>query len=215
MLQAVQPRRRVKKRLSFAESVRLMQSVRQFLPGDSYGRTLKLAEIFGCDRRTARRLLNSADDDLPCLRRVYLVNASKYTGVPTSALLHWRPSMPELQRRLEFIVRDDIPTLDRFKEMSLMAASMAARCMFGYAMPASYTVECDTYLEPMAVHLRFRKNESLTDQHVISLIRVQDIYKWRMVYNHDELGNRFRGVINDENFERILNFIKTSNDTKK
>lgn len=83
---------------------------------------------------------------------------------------------------------------------------MAARCMFGFGMPASFRVEHTDSLEPMSIHLRFRK-KTCTHVHEIEIVR--DAYKkWRMIYNHEEFGARFSGDVSDDNLDRILTFVQ-------
>lgn len=206
MLTVALKRRNTPKCLSKGDSVRFVRSVKEYLPRDTYGRTKKLADIIGCSLRTARTILNTQPNKLPRLRKLYLQRAAVNLSVPATKLLYRQLPPPMMERLLSVASNYDLPTLDRYREVAAVATSMAARCMFGFDMPASYHVEHNVKFEPMSIHLRFRK-KSCTALHEIAIVP-DPFKKWRMIYNHDELGQRFSGVISDDNLDRILNFVQ-------
>lgn len=205
MFQTQSPTRRPSKRLSYPDSVRFLNNIKRYLPSE-YGRTSTLASILGCGLRTARRLLHTKDEDVPRLRKVYLRSAVQHTGESALSLVNRIPAESEIQSQMDRIMQD-IPKLDQFKEMATLAASMAARSMFGYGMPASFAVDSNADLEPTALRMQFRKLDNPGCAHEVAIVR-DPFYKWQMVYNHPGLGERFRGGLSDEGFERLLSFVK-------
>ena len=206
MFEAPHTRRSAPKRLSYSDSVRFLNNIKRYLPVKSYGRTARLAELIGCDRRTAQRLLNAKEEEIPRLRKTYLACAAATTGETVMALVNKTPEHTEIQARMHMLL-DGIPQLDQFKGMASLAASMAARCIFAYEMPASFSVDSDSKMNPISLRVKFRHNDDPGDVHEVAIVR-DAIYKWLMVYIHPEFGQRFKGVINDDNFERILTFVK-------
>jgi len=189
-----------------------MKNVRGYLPGVKHGRTKRLAEIFGCDRRTAQRLLNTPASKAPRIRRVYLKNAVKYTGVPAVGLTGRVVADPEIQQHMRRL-NDSLPKLDRFKALSTLAMSMTAHCMFGCELPASFVVHSNKDMEPFAMHIEIRKlpsNNILQPMETHSVVVDRDTSgKWCLRYVHPREGSRFKGHLTDVNYERILQHIKS------
>lgn len=206
MLTVALKHRHAPKRLSAGDSVRFVRSVIEYLPRNTHGRTRKLADIMGCSLRTARAILNTEPEKLPRLRKIYLQHAAAALNVPATKLISRELPPPQMERLLDVASNYDLPVLDRYREVAAVATSMAARCMFGFGMPASYHVEHAADFEPMSIHLRFRKKNCAV-LHEIAIVR--DPYKkWRMLYNHEEFGQRFSGVISDNNLDRVLTFVE-------
>jgi hypothetical protein len=178
----------------------------EYLPRDSHGKTRKLAEIIGCSLRTARRIINSDPEKFPRIRKLYLQTAAANLNIPASKLLTRQLPPPGIERLIEVESNSDLPIIDRYREVAAVATSMAARCMFGFGMPASYHVEHNARFETMSIHLRFRK-KSCVYVHEIEIVR-DPFKKWRMRYNHEEFGPRFSGDLNDDNLDRILSFVQ-------
>ena len=213
MLLEQKPRRRPSLRLSHPDSARLLQNIRGYLPDTRYSRTKRLAEIFGCDLRTARRILNTPAGKLPRLRRVYLMHAVKYTGVPAIGLTGRTVAGPEIKRYMR-LMSDRLPTLDRFKALTALAASMTAHCMYSYALPASFTVDSSENGEPFALRIDIRRQSVLNpmlamEPHSIIVDKAKD-NKWQLRYVHPRQGNRFTGHLTDVNFERMLQHIQST-----
>lgn len=206
MFEASPTRRYKTKRLSYADSVRFLNNIKRYLPEDAHGRTLRLSEMLGCNRRTAQRLLNSNVAAVPRLRKTYIEQASAYTGDTMLALVNRLPECAEMRDRMHML-RDGIPKLDQFNEAAILAASMSARVMFGYDMPASFTVDSNAALEVMSLRVKFMHNDLPGYLHEVAIVKDED-HKWTMVYNHPECGSRFTGVPSDDNFDRILSFVK-------
>jgi hypothetical protein len=194
-------------RLSHPDSVRLIQNLKKCIPDEVYGRTRKLAEVIGCNARTAQRLFNTPEENLPRLRRSYLHNAAKSTGIKPLLLVGREPIESNIKRDMDLILSDS-PTLDRFQTFSRLAASMAARCMFAYNLPVSYILDCDAKHEPFALRIEARAEKLPSTPHVVAIVKDEEL-KWKLRYEHPEFGSRFKGTLTDDNYERILQFIKS------
>ena len=123
-----------------------------------------------------------------------------------ASLLNAMKAPTEVQDRMNLLM-GGLEKLDHFKEMALLAATMAARCMFGYEMPASFSVESNAKREPTALRVHFQPPTKLGEIHEVAIVK-DPTYQWCLVYNHPEFGQRFRGVLTDDNFEKILSFVK-------
>lgn len=206
MIPVATKRRKPSKLLSVADSLRFAKSVLEYLPRNAYYRTKKLSDIMGCSWRTASRIINGDPVDFPRIKKLYLQTAAAKLNVPASKLLSRQLPPPGVERLNNIDSNVDLPIIDRYREVAAVATSMAARCMFGFDMAASYHVEHNSTFEPMYIHLRFRK-KSCTAVHEIEISRDHN-RKWRMIYNHEKFGPRFNGDLSDDNLDRILNFAK-------
>jgi hypothetical protein len=200
-------KRCVSQRLSHPDSIRLIQNLKKCISENAYGRTKRLADILGCNARTAQRILNIEESKIPRLRKSYLRNAVKSTGIEPILLLGRVPVDSNIKRDMNFIL-DDSATLDRFQVFSRLAASMAARCMFSYDLPVSHTVDCDAKHAPFSIRIEARDKKLPSSPHVIAIVKDEEL-KWKLRYDHPKFGSRFKGALTDDNYERILQFIKS------
>lgn len=207
MLLEPKSKRYAKQRLSHPDSVRLIQNLKKCISEDAYGRTKKLAEIIGCNQRTAQRILNAQEESLPRLRKEYLRNAVKFTGIKPLLLVGRIPVDTNIKRYMDLVL-SDFPALDRFQTFSKLAASMAAKCMFSYDLPVSYVIHCNAKHEPFALRIEARAEKLPSAPHVIAVVEDEEL-KWKLRYEHPEFGGRFKGALTEDNYERILQFIKS------